>query len=113
MPLQSVESSACGFGNELLLLLLAGKPESHVHSRAAVGLRVAAIESGRINLIIQDPGLVFVAPADLGQPALLDDPAHDQPDYVDRESRWSVVKRIFLRISIVIHHRRQALGTTG
>src|SRR6516225_8891051 len=109
MAFQAVEASASGFTHELFFKLLAWQPEGHIHSGPAVSFGVAAIKAGSIDLVIQNPSFILVSAAGLSQPCMVLAPWHYQPHYINREGRRRVVERVFLRIGIVVHHRRQAL----
>ncbi len=116
MPLEAVEPGGRRFLDELFLQLFTREAEGHVHQRAAVLVRRAAIEARSIDLCIQLLGLAHVGLFDGLEAAQLDQPFHDQAERVHREGRRRVVERTVLGVHRVIEHRRQRrlfLGRTG
>ena len=107
MALEAVEARGGRFLLERLLELLARQTERHVHQRAALLLRRAAIEAGAIDLGVQRRRLALVHARDRRQPAERLQPLHRQAEDVDAERIRRVVERVVLRLHLVIQHRRQ------
>src|SRR5688572_22483428 len=93
MPLEAVEPGRAGLLDELFLQVFARQTERHIHQGSAVFLRGAAIETRAVYLVVQRPRLPFVQLRRLREPSLVDQPACDKAEDVNREHGRRVVHR--------------------
>ena len=111
MSLDAAESVFCGFGDELLLKLLARQAEGDVHEGAAVLVRMSLVEAvGAVNRIVEKRRLLLVALRHFGEAALRLDPCGDLADHVDAESGRRVVEGVLLVVRRVAKHCGERLG---
>ena len=108
MALESVEAGRLGLLDELRLELLVRHPEGHVHARAALLGRVAAVvPAAAVDRVVELLRLADVGLLDRLQAAQADQPLHRQADHVDGEDGGRVVQRLVLDVDPVLQHDRQ------
>src|ERR671938_1733748 len=83
VPFEAVETPLRGLADEFGLQLLARRTEADVHERATLGLGGAAEEAARVEVVVDELGLLLIAPSHRLEAAELLDPLEYAPHDVD------------------------------
>ena len=109
MSLEVVEPGGLRGGHHLRVLLLAGRHEGHVHQGPVLLRHRAAEKLALVQEIVQDRGLLPVAPVHLGQAAHLQEVSEDLSAAVDGPAVGRVVEGIGVGVDLVAEVGREVL----